>query len=137
MKVYTLDGNAFDDLEGFYSSAYALLTPDNAWPIAHNLDAFNDLILGGYGLIKPGEESIINWINFDKSQVDLGPENSISYYLSRASSLSGRRAAHFLQIAEDIQTNGGPSLVETILEIFATAPHIILRLYSGDPRVYF
>jgi len=69
-----IDGNNFNDLDGFYSEIDKLLTKDLKWKTGHNFSAFNDLLRGGFGVHEDGEELIIKWINYDKSKKDLGKD---------------------------------------------------------------
>ena len=74
MKNITIDGKDFSNIEGFYSEIDKLLTKDLGWKTGHNLNAFNDLLRGGFGVHEPGEELNITWINAAKSRKDLGKD---------------------------------------------------------------
>ena len=78
MKEFILDGNKFNDMEGFYNEIDKLLTKDLEWKTGHNLDAFNDLLRGGFGVHEYGEPIIIKWINYEKSKKDLGKETILT-----------------------------------------------------------
>ena len=66
MKTFILDGNNFADIESFYNEIDKLLTKNLKWKTGHNLNAFNDLLRGGFGVHEYNEPIIIRWINFDK-----------------------------------------------------------------------
>ena len=74
MKQITIDGNNFSNEEEFYNEIDKLLTKDLSWKTGHNLNAFNDLLRGGFGFHAPGEELMITWINAGKSRKALGEE---------------------------------------------------------------
>ena len=74
MKTFILDGNNFADIESFYNEIDKLLTKNLKWKTGHNLDAFNDLLRGGFGVHEYNEPITIRWINFDKSKENLGNE---------------------------------------------------------------
>ena len=74
MKQIIIDGNNFSNEEEFYCEIDKLLTKDLGWKTGHNLDAFNDLLRGGFGVHEPGEELNITWINAAKSRNELGEE---------------------------------------------------------------
>ncbi len=74
MKEITIDGNRFSDIEGFYTEIDRLLTRDLDWKTGHNLNAFNDLLRGGFGFHEYGEALHVTWINASKSKKDLGYE---------------------------------------------------------------
>ena len=73
MKEFIIDGNNFYDLEGFYCEIDKILTKGLNFKTGHNLDAFNDILRGGFGVFE--EESIIlKWRNYKKSKEELGNE---------------------------------------------------------------
>lgn len=74
MKQITIDGNNFSNEEEFYSEIDKLLTRDLSWKTGHNLDAFNDILRGGFGVHDPGEELIITWVNAGKIRKELGEQ---------------------------------------------------------------
>ncbi len=74
MKTFILDGNSFSDMEGFYNEIDRLLTKNLSWKTGHNLDAFNDLLRGEFGVHDYNEPITIKWINFGKSRKNLGED---------------------------------------------------------------
>ncbi len=74
MKTFILDGNKFNDLEGFFCEIDKLFTKDLKWKTGHNLNAYNDLLRGGFGVHEYGEPIVIKWLNYEKSKKDLGDE---------------------------------------------------------------
>ena len=74
IREIILDGERFDDMEGFYQEIDRLLTKDLQGWTGHNLDAFNDLLRGGFGIHEYGEPIKIRWIHHAKSRRDLGEE---------------------------------------------------------------
>ena len=74
MKTFLLDGNNFSDMEGFYNEIDKLLTKNLQWKTGHNLNAFNDLLCGGFGVHEYNEPITIKWINYGNSKIALGDE---------------------------------------------------------------
>ena len=74
MKTFILDGNNFSNMEGFYCEIDKLLTKNLKWKTGHNLNAFNDLLRGGFNVHEYNEPITIRWINYAKSKKDLGDE---------------------------------------------------------------
>lgn len=71
-KEFVIDGNSFDSLNGFYDEVEAVFTSKLNWKIGRNLDAFNDILRGGFGRHEDNEPILIRWINYRKSELDLG-----------------------------------------------------------------
>ncbi|GEP96124.1 barstar family protein [Chitinophaga cymbidii] len=72
MRTIIIDGNRFSDLEGFYSEIDRVLTKGLDWRTGHNLDAFNDLLRGGFGVHEYEEPIRLVWENSEKSREELG-----------------------------------------------------------------
>lgn len=74
VKTFVLDGNNFCDIEGFYSEIDKILTKDLDFKTGHNLNAYNDLLRGGFGMHEYEEPIVLQWLNFEKSKRELGDE---------------------------------------------------------------
>lgn len=72
MRTVILDGNRFSDRTGFYEEAERALTRGLTWKPGHSLDAFNDLLRGGFGVHAVGEPICIRWLHFERSREMLG-----------------------------------------------------------------
>jgi len=72
-REYTIDGTRFSTLEEFYDEISSVLVPSAEW--GHNLDAFNDILKGGFGT--PEEGFILRWRNSKVSQHCLGYSETI------------------------------------------------------------
>ena len=68
METFVIDGERFSTLEEFYEEISRVLIPDSQW--GHNLDAFNDILRGGFG--NPVEGFILIWENSEASKKRLG-----------------------------------------------------------------
>jgi len=71
-KVFIFNGNNFDTLDGFYDEVERVLTKDLDWKIGRNLNAFDDVLCGGFGAFEYEEAINIIWENSTKSNSDLG-----------------------------------------------------------------
>lgn len=122
-KEFTLNGNDFDDLEGFYTEIYKLMTLYEDWEPAHNLDALNDMLYSGFG-----EEAILIWKNSEKSKIDLGSEATIDFYQNKINHGKPFNVEWAMEKLNEIQEGKGQILFEIILEIFDEHPRIDLVL---------
>ena len=74
MNTIIINGANFVDLATFYDEIDRVLTKDLDWQTGHNLDAFNDILRGGFGVYEVGEPVKIIWINFKESRNKFGEE---------------------------------------------------------------
>ena len=73
--IYEIDGLDFDTLEEFYEVISRVLIPGAGW--GHNLDAFNDILRGGFGT--PEEGFILRWKNAQVSRERLGYPETVRH----------------------------------------------------------
>ena len=73
-QITIINGDNFSDIETFYDEIDNVLTKNLDWKTGHNLNAFNDLLRGGFGIYECGEPVKIVWTNFSKSRQLLGQE---------------------------------------------------------------
>ncbi len=116
---YEIDGERFSYLEEFYDEvSRVVLMPGVRW--GHNLDAFNDVLRGGFGT--PEDGFVIRRKNHDVSRERLGYPETIrqlesqletchpSWRAKLATDLSEARAEHgrtvFDWLVEIIQSHG-------------------------------
>ncbi len=71
-KIIIINGNNFTDIESFYDEIDRVLTKDLDWKTGHNLDAFNDLLRGGFGVYDYEDPVKLIWTNFLDSRNYLG-----------------------------------------------------------------
>jgi RNAse (barnase) inhibitor barstar len=74
-KTVTIDGYNFADFETFYNEIDRVCTRGLTWKTGHNLNAFNDLLRGGFGVYDFEEPFNLVWINFERSKQLMGEEH--------------------------------------------------------------
>lgn len=65
---FEIDGNEFSTLDEFYDVISGVLIPGRSW--GRNLDAFNDILRGGFGT--PDGGFVLVWRNSEVSRTRLG-----------------------------------------------------------------
>lgn len=79
-REFVINGGKFNDIGGFYLEVDILFTKGLDWRTGHNLDAFNDILRGGFGVHEYGEPIKIIWMNFAKSRKDFGYKATVKHY---------------------------------------------------------
>ena len=73
-QEFTIDGRYFSDMDGFYDEVEQVFTSVLDRRIGRNLNAFNDILRGGFGRHEYGNPIHIKWLSYEKSVRDLGKE---------------------------------------------------------------
>jgi RNAse (barnase) inhibitor barstar len=113
-KTVIINGDNFSNLEGFYDEIDCVLTNNLDWQTGHNLDAFNDLLRGGFGVHDYGEPIKLIWKNISKSKLDLGFVETKKWYESKI----------FDDKLKMITEQDGQTLFKIILEIISNQENI-------------
>ena len=115
-REIVIDGADFSDLAGFYSEVSRLLGSPDGKPI-RGLDAFNDLLRGGFGDIPAGEKLRIVWKNADKSRADLGYEAAAAYYRRVLERCRPENRAKVQNRLDRALAGEGPTLFDTLCAV--------------------
>ncbi len=75
-KEYIIDGNAFKTYNEFTKYFSKIVLKNHQWN--GNLNAFNDILYGGFGTPENGFK--IRWINANVSRLNLGRQETINWY---------------------------------------------------------
>ena len=96
VRTIIIDGNYFSNLEGFYFEMDRVLA--DHFQSGHNLNAFNDLLRGGFGVHEYEEPIKLIWQHSEKSRRDLGTfHDGGSVYESLVDVISGHRHIEFVE----------------------------------------
>jgi len=112
-QTYEIDGMRFSTLEGFYEEISRALIPGVAW--GRNLDAFNDILRGGFGT--PENGFILRWTNSKLSQERLGHPETVRQLEKR---LQRCHPSNRLRVADDLDAARigiGPTVFDWLIEI--------------------
>lgn len=123
-QVYYLEGTNINNLNDFYNEVEKVLIPDTEW--GRNLDAFNDILRGGFGTPNNGFKLI--WKDFNISQEKLGYEETANWIKDKLNKIHASNVKDFQERLEQMNKGAGKTLFDEIVEIIKTHPNIELVL---------
>jgi RNAse (barnase) inhibitor barstar len=82
-KELFIDASKFDNIKEFYIEVEYIFTKDLDWKTGRNLDSFDDLLEGGFGVHEYDEPIKIIWLNTPKSKIDLGLDFDVIVEISK------------------------------------------------------
>lgn len=119
-----IDGTAFTTLEGFYDEVTTKIVSGASW--GKNLDAFNDILGGGFG--SPEEGFILVWRNSELSRRNLGYAETVRQLklrLERCHPSARESVRNELKMAE---RRRGPTVFDWLVDIISQHPEVRLCL---------
>jgi len=123
-QTIIINGDNFSDLESFYNEIDRVLTKDLDWDTGHNLDAFNDLLRGGFGVYEYEEPIKLIWKNISKSKTDLGLEATKKWYERKITENKNENQQFFKDKLKELTDKKGQTLFDIIIEIISEHKHI-------------
>ena len=117
MRTIELDGSAFDDLDGFHDEVERKLTKGLDWRPAHNLNAFNDLLYGGFGVHEYYESVQLIWRDSARSRKVLGWPATEAYLSSKLKTCHPQNRPEVKEDLAAARRREGQTLYELICKI--------------------
>jgi RNAse (barnase) inhibitor barstar len=108
-----IDGNNFSTLEGFFQEVSDKVIPGADW--GHNLDAFNDILRGGFGTPEGG--FVLCWRNHQLSRITLGYEETVRQLRNRLARCHPQNVPAVEAQLLDAQRAEGPTVFDWLVEI--------------------
>jgi RNAse (barnase) inhibitor barstar len=114
--TYVIDGRNFDTLEGFYGEISRVLIPQADW--GRNLDAFNDILRGGFGT--PDDGFVLEWQHSEMSRNRLGYPETVRQLDRRLSNCHPENRRSILAELERARRGDGPTVFDWLVAIIHT-----------------
>ncbi len=111
-KIYEIDGRRFSTLEEFARHFSEVVLREYCW--RGNLDAFNDILRGGFGT--PEDGFVLLWRNSEISKVNLGYAKTTAWLQERIQNCHPSNVDRFREELEEARKGIGPTLFEIIVD---------------------
>lgn len=112
---YEIDGSRFATLEGFFDEVSRTIIPLRQW--GHNLDAFNDILRGGFGT--PSGGFTIVWKNHALSKERLAYEETFRQLELRLNVCHPQNRDRVLADLQDARAHVGSTVFQWLIDIIA------------------
>ena len=115
-KTFVIDGVNFLTLEEFYDEIGRVLIPSATW--GKNLDAFNDILRGGFGT--PDEGFILIWKNSNLSRKKFGYAETIKQLEEALQNYHSSNRESLNQKIIDAKEGRGETIFDWLIGIIKT-----------------
>jgi RNAse (barnase) inhibitor barstar len=123
-QVYEIDGSDSSTLEEFAAAFTDRLRLETDW--RGNLDAFNDILHGGFGT--PDEGFILVWRNSELSRKRLGYPETIKWLEERIRNCHPSNVEDFKQRLNLAHQHKGKTIFDMLVEIITDEDHQDIEL---------
>ena len=124
VKQITIDGSSINDIASFYEEINRVFMTGESWKLGHSLDAFDDLLYGGYGALQGVQSVELLWYNMEHSRKALGYQTTRIYYLDKLKPGSPYNRKLFEEKLAALEAGTGETYFDSIMAIIADHPTI-------------
>ena len=114
--TFEINGDNFQNLEQFYDEISRVLIPGSEW--GRNLDAFNDILRGGYGT--PSGGFVLRWKNSETSRKNLGHSETATQLENRLLHCHPANRADIQKQLKLARAGQGPTVFDWLVEVIQT-----------------
>lgn len=125
-KEIIIDGNRILDKKSLYEEINRVFMQNEDWKLGESLDALNDLLYGGFGVIKESEEVRLIWKNFEENQKIFGFDFTLRFYQEKLQDPRTFNLKFIQKSIQELKEGKGMTYFEMILDIISEHPNIEL-----------
>jgi len=120
LKEYIIDGAKFKNFEEFTICFSKTVLVNHKW--RGSLDAFNDILYGGFGTPESGFK--IRWVNASKSKLNLGKTETIIWYTETLKTCHPTNQQRLREKLKEMEKGNGETLFDWIIDIIKSVKGI-------------
>ena len=121
-----ITGNNIHDIASFYREINRVFMHNENWQIGESLDAFDDLLYGGFGALDNNDTVKIIWTDIELSKRALGYEATKAYYLNKLQPGSPFNKQHFTAKLTELEAGEGKTYFDIIINILSEHSNIAM-----------
>ena len=126
MGTLTIMGQNVADIRSLYDEINRVFMAGEDWNLEQSLDAFNDMLYGGYGAMAGQEPKIIVWQDIEISKMALGVEATREFWQKKLLQPEVFNTELIRTQLFELEGGVGKTYFEIIMEIIADHPDIEL-----------
>lgn len=123
----TVEGSAIDDIASFYAEINRVFMHGEDWQLGPSLDALDDMLYGGYGVLAGHDSVQVRWKDIAHSRHALGVAATRAWLQAKLDA-PGRFNAPALQAQlHALERGEGQTYFDIVMDIFAAHPEVALQ----------
>lgn len=127
MTTFELNGDAIDGIASFYAELNRIFMADEDWQLGESLDAFNDLLYGGFGAMPSEGKVQLVWRNIEAAREALGVDATRAWLQAKLDDPAKRFNHDAIRRDLDaLEAGEGETYFDIILQIIADHPRVHL-----------
>jgi hypothetical protein len=123
-----IEGKRVRDIPSLYAELNRVFMPDEEWSLGESLDALDDLLYGGFGVLAQASSARVVWVDSAVSREALGIPLTRAYLAAKLERPDIYAAGPARAALDDLERGDGTTYFELVLQVFAGHPELDLVL---------
>lgn len=120
MTTFEINGDTIESIASFYAELNRIFMAEEDWQLGESLDAFNDLLYGGFGAMPSDGEVQLVWHNIEAAREALGVDATRAWLQAKLDDPARRFNQESIQRDLDALNAGeGETYFDIIMQIIA------------------
>lgn len=124
--VLHIDGASINDIASLYAEINRVFMASENWQLGASLDALDDLLWGGYGVLAGHSAATVVWHDIAHSRSVLGRDATHAWLRSKLDQPGTFNVAAINEQIAALEHGHGQTYFEIVMEIFDGHPQITL-----------
>ncbi|MFC0205117.1 barstar family protein [Novosphingobium soli] len=121
---FVIEGSAITGIAAFYDEINRVFMAGEDWRLGESLDAFDDLLHGGFGALPAGRPATIVWKDMDASRAALGRAATLALLRARLPERTQFNGAKISDQIAELEAGRGTTYFDVVMAIVADHPAI-------------
>ena len=127
-RTIEIDGTTTHGIPSLYAELNRVFMPDEEWTLGESLDALDDLLYGGFGVLNGAESALVVWKRADIAREALGIDATREYYRAKLARPEVYSAATAQRALAALESGVGETYFELVVRVFRDHRNIELVL---------
>ncbi|WP_191966605.1 barstar family protein [Microbacterium testaceum] len=127
-RTIEIDGTTVHGIPSLYAELNRVFMPSEEWTLGESLDALDDLLYGGFGVLDGAEPVRVVWKRTDIAREALGIDAAREYYRAKLARPQVYSAAAAQRALDALESGVGETYFELVVRVFRDHPNIELVL---------
>lgn len=115
-------------IPSLYRELNRVFMPDEEWTLGESLDALDDVLYGGFGVLEGAEPVRVVWVDHAQSRAALGVEATREYYRAKLARPDVYAPAPAQRAIDALDAGVGETYFDLVRRVFADHENIELVL---------
>ncbi|MEV7875203.1 ribonuclease inhibitor [Microbacterium sp. NPDC089188] len=125
-RLIEIDGSRVHGIPSLYAELNRVFMPNEPWTLGESLDALDDLLYGGFGVLRGSEPVRVLWRDAEAARAALGVETTLAYLRRKLERPDVYAVAPARRALDELEAGRGETYFDLVVGVFRDHANIEL-----------